>query len=40
MATRIGPRAAAKDPAQELIAFLTSPASKAVFKAKGLDATR
>ena len=36
----IGARAAAKDPARELIAFLSSPASKAVFKAKGIDATR
>jgi len=31
--------AAAKDAAQKLMAFLTSPASKAVFKAKGMDAT-
>lgn len=30
--------AAASDPARELVAFLTTPASKAVFKAKGMDA--
>jgi molybdate transport system substrate-binding protein len=35
----IAKAAAAKDAAQKLMAFLTSPASKAVFKAKGMDAT-
>jgi len=35
----IAKQAAAKDSAQKLMAFLTSPASKAVFKAKGMDAT-
>jgi len=34
----IATRAAASDAARELVTFLTTPASKAVFKAKGMDA--
>jgi ABC-type molybdate transport system substrate-binding protein len=31
--------AAASDAARQLVTFLTTPASKAVFKAKGMDAS-
>jgi molybdate transport system substrate-binding protein len=34
----IAARATASDPARQLLAFLAAPASKAVFKAKGMDA--
>jgi len=35
----IAKTATAKDAATKFMAFLTSPASKAVFKAKGMDAS-
>jgi ABC-type molybdate transport system substrate-binding protein len=34
----IAAHAPASDAARQLVAFLTTPASKAVFKAKGMDA--